>query len=160
MERITFEEVWQQLASYGAPLWCGVISAIIVFIIEIILCSKKIIFSDAKFKKKVQKAIEQGNVVTGKLYKSRYRDREPDNKTANRMYVASYKYLVNDIEYRYRLISTSSKPPYTINLYYINNPKKAFSEADNKPSSLQALLYIIPLVVVITVMKLMGYSGT
>lgn len=158
MERITFEQVWQQLASYGAPLWCGVISGIIVFIIEIILCNKKTLFSDNSFKKKVQKAKEQGNVVTGKLYRSRYRDREPDNKTANRMYVAGYKYLVNGVEYKYRLISTSSKPPFTIHLYYINNPKKAFSEADNKPGLLQILLYIIPLVVAISVMKLMGYN--
>ena len=156
MEKITFKEVWEQIASYGAPLWCGVIGAIIVFIIEIILCNKKIIFSNSN--KKIDKAREQGHIVTGKLVKSTYVDRNNDTKATDRRYKGKYKYKVDGIEYTYYLNSVGIPLGYTIDLYYLNNPRKAFSKYDIKPSPFQILLYIIPIAVSIIIMKLMGYN--
>lgn len=156
MEKITFKEVWEQLTSYGAPLWCGVLGAIIVFIIEIILCNKKVLFANSD--KKINEARKKGHVITGNLVKCTYKDRNSDTKVTDRIYSAKYKYTVSDTEYYYWTTSISVKLPYTISLYYINNPQKTFSKADIKPNPFQILLYIIPIAVAIIIMKLMGYN--
>ncbi len=144
----------KQLASYGA-VWCGVASAIIVFIVEIILCSKKIIF--AGIEKKIEQARQKGNVIKGYRVNCRFNDRYPEEKTANRMWIASYKYELNGKEREYQVVSTSVEPSLSINLYYTNS-KKVFSEYNVGKNPLQILLYIIPVLVAFVIMMLMGYN--
>lgn len=154
MAEITLKEAWGKLATFGAPVWCGVISAIIVFVIEIILYNNKMIFAGVE--KKIQKAKEKGNVLKGYRVSCRYKDRDPQDKTANRMWIASYKYEIDGVEKEKQIISTSGQPPLYINLYYTDSKKVFTDHSGGNPFKI--VLYIIPILVAYFVMKLMGYE--
>lgn len=155
-QEITLKEAWQQILSYEPAVWCGVASAIIVFIIEIILCKKQIIFSGVE--KKIQEAKTKGNVIKAYRTNCRYNDKNSKDKTANRMWIAMYEYEIDGVKSKKQIISTSIEPPLTINLYYTNNSKKVLSEYDGGKNPLQILLYIIPVLVAFVVMKLFGFK--
>lgn len=44
-ERLDISDFWRIMAGYGPVFWCGVVTAIVVFIIEAILCKCGIIFA-------------------------------------------------------------------------------------------------------------------
>ena len=49
---MTITEAIQALASYGPAVWLGVLAAIVTFIIEVVLCTKGILFAGGEQKLK------------------------------------------------------------------------------------------------------------
>lgn len=47
-DRMTISEAIDALIGYGPAVWIGVLAAIVTFIIEVILCTKGIIFAGGK----------------------------------------------------------------------------------------------------------------
>lgn len=154
--RISLSDAWEILAGYDTAVWCGLLVAVITFVIEVILCSKGIIFS--KEEKLIAAAKKKGNMITAKMTDCRYEDRTPYDKRTNRMYIAMYEYVIGGISRKKQIISTSGKPPRTITLYYGSNPKKTISEYDVIRPSFKFLIYIIPILVAFLTMKIMGFS--
>lgn len=156
-ERADISDFWSIMAGYGPAFWCGVITAVVVFIIEAILCKRGVIFAGGE--KKLEKARKAGNVIEATMINCRYKDRAPDDKTANRMYIASYEYTFNGKKRRKSIVSTSIKPPSTIYLYYTSSHRKVFSEYDIGSNPLQILLYIVPVLAAFLVMRALGFNG-
>lgn len=155
-DRITLMEAFSALAGYGPALWCGVAAAIATFIVEIILCKKGILFAGAD--KKLALAKQRGHMLTASRTSLRFRDREPEGTSTNRIYIANYEYTVNGKRHTKQVTSTRMKPPLTITLYYLNSPTKVFSEYDLGKNPLQILLYIVPVVVAYIVATVLGFE--
>lgn len=49
-DRMTISEAIDALIGYGPAVWIGVLAAIVTFIIEVILCTKGIIFAGGEKK--------------------------------------------------------------------------------------------------------------
>lgn len=156
MEQITFSEALEELSQYDPALWIGAIAAIVVFIVELSLYKKGLIFASGD--KKLERAQKAGNVIPATMIKCRYKDKEPSDKTINRMYIATYEYSVNGEKRTKRIVTTGSKPPYNLSFYYEDNPDRIFSSYDIRPSRWQFLLYVIPILVAVAVMKMLGFS--
>lgn len=92
-ERMNLAEAFSALAGYGAAVWCGVAAAIATFVIEIILCKKGILFASGE--KKIARAKRRGHMLTAVRTNIRFRDREPEDATTNRLYIANYEYIVD-----------------------------------------------------------------
>ena len=154
-DRMTITEAFAAMASYGPAVWLGVLAAVVTFVIEIVLCTKGILFSGGE--QKLKRARQAGNVVLGTLKHYRYKDREPEGKTANRLYIGIYEYTVDGITRTKRLVVSGMKPPHTLYFYYISNPKHVFSEYDTGKNPLMILLYIIPILVAFLVATALGF---
>ena len=157
MGEVSLSEAFEILAGYGIEVWVGIFVAIFVFILEIVLCKKGIIFSSAE--KKIDRAKRAGKTLTATMTNCRYNDRAPNNKTANRMYIALYEYYVGTKRMTKQVVSTSVKPPHTITLYYTTSPYKAFSEYEVGKNPLKFIIYIVPIVVAYFVMQALGFNG-
>ena len=157
MERISFSDVWRALSSYDPALWFGAVAAIVVFVFEIVLMKKGIIFSGGE--KRLERARKAGHIIPATMIKCRYEDKDSTGKTANRMYIATYEYSALGEVRTARVVTVGMKPPFSISLYYDSHPGKVFSEYDIKPNPLQFLLYVIPILVAIVVMKILGFNA-
>ena len=155
MDRISFSELMEALASFPVAVWYGCPAALLVFILEIILVQKGILFPDDNRK---EKAIQAGHIIKAKKIKMRYKDTDESGKTATRKYYATYEYTVDGAQKTYRVVSGGSEPGFFLSLYYEKTPNKVFSDYDIKPSPFQFVLYLIPLAVAFLVMHLMGFS--
>lgn len=156
-DEISLSNALHQLTGYGPAVWGGVFAAIAVFTVEIILCKRGILFACSE--KKIANAKKAGHIITATMTSCRFNDRFPDNKTANRMYIAMYEYAVNGKVKTKQVVSTSMKPPTTISLYYTSNPNKSFSEYDVGKNPLKFLIYIIPVIVAYFMMQTLGFNG-
>ena len=155
-DRMGLKEALEALAGYGPAVWCSVAAAVVTFIIEIILCTKGVLFAGPD--KKIARAKQRGHVLKATRKSLRYQDREPEGTTTNRLYIASYEYTVNG-EIRTKAITSSGmKPPTTISMYYVSNPNRAFSEYDVGKNPLKILLFIVPVLVAYVVMTAMGFK--
>ena len=144
-DRMTITEAIQALASYGPAVWLGVLAAIVTFIIEVVLCTKGILFAGGE--QKLKRARKAGHVVLGTLKKYRYNDREPEGKTANRLYTGIYEYTVDGVTRTKHLVLSGMKPPHTLYFYYTSTPEHVFSEYDVGKNPLKILIYIIPVLI-------------
>ena len=63
-------------------------AAIATFIIEVVLCTKGILFAGGE--QKLKRAKKDGKFVMGTLKDSWYKEREPEKKTANRLYTGTF----------------------------------------------------------------------
>ena len=132
---------------FNFNVMCGIIAAIIVFIFEIKIMKKK-----TKKNKKIEKAKRLGHIVKGKRIK------QWDDSTAGSVdfwYYATYTYEVDGKEYKYKFMNKIA-PPFEVTLYYINSPRKVFTEYEYKVFSLDILFYIIPIAVAIIVINCFG----
>lgn len=157
MEQITFSDFWKALSAYDPALWVGAVAAIAVFGIEIILMKKGLIFAGGE--KRLERARKAKHTIPAVMIKCRYEDKDSSGKTANRMYIATYEYVTLGETRTARVVTVGIKPPHSIVLYYDSHPNKVFSEYDIKPSPLQFLLYIIPILVAVAVMKMLGFNA-
>ncbi len=155
MDKITLSEAIKVLADYGAPFWVGLFSAVVVFVVEIILCTKGTIFASGD--KKISMAKKAGNMFTATMYRLRYTDRGPKDNTANRMYVAQYEYYVGGKRATKQVVTNCTKPPQFITVYYLKSPHKTFTEYDVGKKPLKILIYIIPILVAYAVMTALGF---
>lgn len=153
-----------RLASVEFPqddprIWCGVIAAIITFGVEVILCSKKIIFSGHE--KNIARAIKEGHVATATLetqYSSTDYTNPRNGKKVDR-YHGRYVYEVNGIKGKVH-VSSSGRLPYMISVYWKKTPKKVFTDWKNSSflDNFIWIVYIIPILVFYWVARLMGYD--
>ena len=148
--QIGLKEAWEQLLAYDPAVWIGVFTAIVVFAIEIVLYKKGIIFSRGE--KKIAEAKAKGNVLSATQVKCHYYDKS----SGARNYVATYEYEFNGLHTK-KVVTSNSMPPLKITLYYDNG--KVFSEADVSSSPSKLLMYIIPIIAAIAVMKALGFEG-
>ena len=154
-DRITLTEIFEAFAGYGPAVWLGVLAAIVTFIIEVILCTKGILFAGGE--QKLKRAKKEGKFVLGTLKNSWYKEREPEEKTANRLYTGIYEYTVDGITRTKQIVLSGSKPPHTFYFYYTSTPKHVFSEYDVGKNPLKILLYIIPVLVAFVIMTALGF---
>ncbi len=141
---------------FDPELWFGVIVAIAVFVLELVLYTKGIIFS--KGDKRLQAAKDAGRMVIAKRVRCRYKDNAPDHKTINRRYCAQYEYTLNGKTKTKQIVTTGCEPPYTTTLYYDKGGKKVFSSYDVAGSPFELVIYIIPIVVAYYVLLAIGYE--
>lgn len=144
------KEAWEQLLAYDPAVWIGVFTAIVVFAIEIVLYKKGIIFSSGE--KKIAKAKESGHMLSATQVKCRYYEKS----SGARNYVATYEYELNGLHTK-KVVTSNSMPPLKITLYHDNG--RVFSEADVSSSPSKLLMYIIPIIAAIAVMKALGFEG-
>lgn len=154
--RVTLAEAFSVLAGYGLALWCGVAAGIATFIVEVVLCTKGILFAGAD--RKLALAKQRAHMLTATRTSLRFRDSEPEDTRSSRVYIASYEYTVNGKPRTKQVVSTSVKPPLTITLYYLNSPTKVFSEYDLGKNPLQILLYIVPILIAYIVATALGFE--
>ena len=101
-DRMTISEAIDALIGYGPAVWIGVLAAIVTFIIEVILCTKGIIFAGGE--KKIERARKEGKYAQGTLVELLYQNREPEGKTVNRLYSGIYEYTVEGITRTKRVV--------------------------------------------------------
>lgn len=130
-------------------IFCGIVVAIIVFIIEI--------WFNRNFKMRnrcVEKAIRLGHIVKAKRVEAW--DDDSTGYDVNSWFHGTYSYEIDGKSYKYRYMSKVS-PPYELTLYYINNPRKTFrNENKAKEHSLALLSLFLPIAAGILVVFLLG----
>ena len=84
-------------------------------------------------------------------------DREPEGKTANRLYTGLYAYTVDGVTRTKRVVLSGTRPPRTLYFYYISTPKRVFSEYDVGKNPLKILLYLLPVLAAFVVMTALGF---
>ena len=94
-------------------------------------------------------------VWLGALKTCRYR--EPEGKTANRLYTGLYAYTVDGVTRTKRVVLSGTRPPRTLYFYCISTPKRVFSEYDVGKNPLKILLYLLPVLVAFVVMTALGF---
>lgn len=153
-----------ELLSQEDPrIWCGVIAAIITFVVELILSTKGICFRFDGHKRNMAKAIEEGHIATATL-ETQYSSTaytNPRNGTNVDRYHGRYVYEVNGIKGKVH-VSSSHSLPTTTTVYWKTDPRKAFSSSNNSCflDKFEWIVDIIPLVVCYLVLRLTGYDGS
>ena len=79
-----------------------------------------------------------------------------EKSSGARNYVATYEYELNGLHTK-KVVTSNSMPPLKITLYHDNG--RVFSEADVSSSPSKLLMYIIPIIAAIAVMKALGFEG-
>ena len=153
-DRMTISEARDALIGYGPAVWIGVLAAIVTFIIEVILCTKGIIFAGGE--KKIERARKEGKYAQGTLVELLYQNREPEGKTVNRLYSGIYEYTVEGITRTKRVVVPGNAPPKTLYFYYKKTPDHVFTEYDIGKNPFMILIYIIPVLVAFAVMTALG----
>ena len=122
-DRMTIAEALAELARYGPAVWLGVLAAVATFAIEAVLCAKGILFSGGE--RKLERARKAGNVVLGALKTCRDRDREPEGKTANRLYTAVYAYTVDGVTREQNGLSSPARGRPAPSIFTASPPQSA-----------------------------------
>lgn len=146
-----FELIKTEFQSYDPALLAGFAAGVVVFILELILSSKGILFSGGK--KRLQEAIDKGNVIIGHQIKSRFWDKEDDGNS-HRVWSATYEYELNGRK-GIKHVQTTISPPSTISLYH--DGKKVYTQSEMIKQERTILVIIIPVLVTIGVAFLLGY---
>ena len=148
------DEFWDLLNRFmtdvfDLKIFCGIIAAIIVFIIEI--------WFDRNHRlrnRRVEKAISLGHIVKAKRVKAW--DDDNTGYDVNSWFHGTYSYEIDGKSYKYRYMSKVF-PPHELTLYYINNPRKTFrNENKTKEHSLALLMLFLPITAGILVIYFLG----
>ena len=83
-----------------------------------------------------------GHVVTAKRIKYWDDGITPDEKTTSQ-YHATYAYEISGKQYQYKYLERAV-PPIQIQLYYLNNPGRAFRGKEKRSGFAQAFFYCSP----------------
>lgn len=146
-ESISLNDAWAEFASYDTSIWIGLIIAVVIFIFEIFLLKKGLIFSSGI--KKYKRAKRLGHSVIAKKTSCRYKDRGNKTGVRDRIYIAQYQYEYNGIVRRKQIILTGALPPDSITLYFLPSSNKPLCEYDRTPNVFFPLFYIIPVLAAI-----------
>ncbi|MDI9499081.1 MAG: hypothetical protein QM270_11450 [Bacillota bacterium] len=146
-----FAELWHRFRGFLRDHWkvyVGLVVGILVMIAEIIHMRKQ----KPPVNKKVQRARELGHVTRG--IRQSHRTHEDDDRTT---YSAKYAYEVDGMKYAYKYYGDEF-PPLELDLYYFNNPRRAFHEKKSQLRSClaAALFYLIPFLASCLVIHLLG----
>lgn len=146
-----FEELIKSI-NIDPIIMIGVIIIIGTFVIECILINKGYFKSNGR-KKRMEKAIKLNHVIHARRI-SKWDDYYPyENSPVDSWCYAKYEYELNGKKKQYRYMSRSL-PPFQLDLYYINNPKRVF-HYEEKTSIFAILFYIIPFALGILVINLL-----
>jgi len=144
-----FDEVIQEVQGADIKITIGAVTIFVTFVVECILLSKGIIFKNYD-RKKIAK--ERGHVIVAERIPRG--NRRPDE---DGYYSESYIYYVDGKKKKYS-IAKQYQLPETLELYYLNTPKKVFSEYDSVSASI-ILIYIIPLLAGGAVINILDMFG-
>ena len=140
------EQFWTEVFDVKAV--CGIAVAILIFILEVRFMRKR-----KKRDRRLEKAKQMGHVVQAKRTKAW--DDDITGYSVDSWFHAAYSYEVNGRTYEYRYMG-KKVPPLLINLYYIDNPARAFTGEEKKERALSILLLLFPIVVGVVVFYLLG----
>lgn len=113
---------------------------VVIIIGYILLIKSKIIMKIVKkWEYKRDIAISKNHVVEAKLI-SEY----PYGEAPNYEWHAKYSYVVDGKELKHTAIfNDPARPPQILKLYYVNSPKRVFSEEEYIPKPLDGILVIV-----------------
>jgi hypothetical protein len=146
----------EELQSVDPVSLITVIAGVVVFVAELILYSKGLIFSAGK--KRLENAKKNGYTVTAHRTFVNFEDRENDSGHTERIWEAVYEYDFKGVHGKKMVFSHQSIPPTTITLYHDGKSYKVYTEAEMSRYKRSFLMLIIPLVVMLLVAKLLGYQ--
>ena len=130
-------------------VFCGIVAAIIVFIIEIRLTR-----NHKPANRRAEKARKMGHVIKAKRVKAW--DEDTTGYSVDSWFHGTYGYQVDGKSYEYRYMS-KVYPPYEMTLYYINDPGKAFvNEVKKKEHSIALISLLLPIGVFVLTVFLLG----
>ena len=104
--------------------------------------------------RRVEKAMALGHVVTAKRIKYWDDGVTPDEKTTSH-YHATYAYEVSGKQYQYKYLERAV-PPVQIQLYYLDDPGRAFRSKEKRSGFAQVFFLLFPIAVGVAVMLLLG----
>lgn len=132
----------------------SVIAGVAVFIVELVLYSKGLIFS--KGQKRLAMAKKNGYTVTAHQTFINFQERM--DGSGERIWEAIYEYDFKGVHGKKMVFSHQSIPPTTITLYHDGKTSKVYTDAEMRQYRRPFLMLIIPLVVMLLVAKLLGYQ--
>lgn len=133
---------------FNINVFVGIVAAIFVLVLEIIYINKH-----SKSNKKVEKAKQLGNVVIAKRIKM-WNDDITGTSVDSWVY-ATYTYEVRGKSYQYKYMDRQTAP-ITLELYYIDNPRKVFTGKEKRNTIISLLFYLLPIAVAVITINLLG----
>lgn len=131
-------------------------SALIGIAVMVILFILEVRWSRAHppHSRRVEKATALGHVVAAKRIKYWDDGVTPDEKTTSH-YHATYAYEVSGKQYQYKYLERAV-PPLQIQLYYLDNPGRAFRAKEKRSGFAQVFFLLFPIAAGVAVMLLLG----
>lgn len=133
-----------------------VLSGVVVFILELILYNKGLIFS--KGQKRLEYAKKMGYTITAYRTYIHVENRANNEGRTQQEWEAIYEYDFKGVHGKKMIISHHGMPGTTITLYHDGKSSKVYTDAEMCQHKRTFLLLIIPLVVMMLVAKLLGYQ--
>ena len=140
-----FKEFWTTVFDF--KVFIGIIAIIVGIAMFVILLRWIDEVESINKKKKTEKAIALGHVVMAERTKF-WDDAEPGESPATSRYHATYRYVVDGKKYEYRYLG-AKYPKEEIQMYYIDNPRKAF--CDYNVNNCPCIFYLLPIIIVVSI---------
>lgn len=141
------EEFGTSVLQPGAVV--GIAVTVILFILEV-----RWSHAHPPRSRRVEKAVALGHVVTAKRIKYWDDGVTPDETTTSH-YHATYTYEVAGKQYQYKYLERAV-PPVQIQLYYLDDPGRAFRGKEKRSGSAQVFFLLFPIAAGVAVMLLLG----
>ena len=141
------EEFGTSVLQPGAVV--GIAVTVILFILEV-----RWSHAHPPRSRRVETAVALGHVVTAKRLKYWDDGVTPDEKTTSH-YHATYAYEVSGKQYQYKYLERAV-PPVQIQLYYLNNPGRAFRGKEKRSGFVQVFFLLFPILVGAATAYLLG----
>ncbi|MBB5262918.1 hypothetical protein HNP82_000012 [Catenibacillus scindens] len=146
----------EKLPELIAGLWeildirvlCGLAVAILFFVLEI-----KIFRSYKRKNRRRERAASLGHVVQAMRVKTW--DDDTTGYSVDSWFHARYVYEVDGRKYTCRYMRKVT-PPVMLTLYYLNNPKKAFTGEEKESRFLPVVCLVLPILLGALVLQLLG----
>ena len=131
-------------------------SAVVCIAVTVIRFSLEVRWSRAHppRSRRVEKAMALGHVVTANRIKYWDDGTTTDEKTTSH-YHATYAYEVAGKQYQYKYLERAV-PPVQIQLYYLDDPGRAFRGKEKRSGFAQVFFLLFPIAVGVAVMLLLG----
>lgn len=141
------EEFGTSVLQPGAVV--GIAVTVILFILEVRWSR-----AHPPHSRRVEKAMALGHVVTAKRIKYWDDGVTPDERTTSH-YHATYAYEVFGKPYQYKYLERAV-PPVQIQLYYLNDPGRAFRGKEKRSGFAQVFFLLLPILVGAATAYLLG----
>ncbi len=158
---MTLDEIIQGVKNFlsDSPInqvkW-GIVFAVIIIGYVVLIKSKIISKIANKWEYRRDIAISRNHVVEATLISEYPYGEAPDYE-----WHAKYSYTIDGKEWKHNAVFREpARPPKTIELYYVDNPKRTFSTEENMPRSLEAVpvlvLVLLPIVAGVFIANILG----
>jgi hypothetical protein len=149
-------QLFEELPPFNPIAVATVSAGIAVFIIELILYNKGLIFSSGE--KRLERAKKNGYFIIAHRTFINFDDQRNDAGRLDRTWCARYEYEFRGIRGSKTVISHHGRPAPTLTLYHDGKSSKVYTEAEMRKHKQTILIYVIPIVVMILVAKLLGFQ--